>query len=211
MAAPSASAYAVAVVLTGEAETRLREYAQILATTGIEWGLLGPKEADRVWERHVCNSLSVAPLILQGAAVCDVGSGAGLPGIPLAIARPDLRLVLLEPLLRRTRFLEQTVAELGLAERVQVVRARAEAHKEVYDAVVARAVAPLARLVWWCAPLLGEDGQLLAFKGEGVDAEVSAAGPALTRLGLESQTLTLDVPDGGQATVVRCWRNRKVC
>ena len=104
----------------------ITRYVDILANRGIDWGLLGPREADRLWDRHVLNSVAVASLIPAEASVVDVGSGAGLPGIPLAIARPDLSVVLLESLLRRVTFLADVVAELGLGDRVRVVRGRAE-------------------------------------------------------------------------------------
>ena len=130
----------------------LRQFEQRLATVGLEWGLIGPREVDRLWERHIMNSALVEEVIPEGATVIDVGSGAGLPGIPLAIVRPDLHMTLLEPLLRRSTFLEETVADLGIP--VSVVRGRAE-DKVVppADVVTARAVAPLERLVGWCWPL----------------------------------------------------------
>src|SRR3712207_331423 len=121
----------------------ISHYVDILATDGVVRGLIGPRETDRLWDRHVLNSVAVAPLTRADAGVVDVGSGAGLPGIPLAVLRPDLRLTLLEPLLRRVTFLSETVAALGLADRVRVVRGRAEDHNQQYDVVVARAVAPL--------------------------------------------------------------------
>ncbi len=135
-------------------------------------GVIGPREADRIWDRHILNSLALADLIPVGATVVDVGSGAGLPGIPLAIARPDLSVTLLEPLLRRTTFLEPVVRELGLGDRVRVVRARAEDHHEQYDVVTARALAPLDRLIRWCRPLLKDGGTLLALKGRSAEDEI---------------------------------------
>ena len=104
---------------------RATAYADLLATRGLEWGLMGPREVDRIWDRHVLNSVAVGHAIAPGASVVDVGSGAGLPGIPLALARPDLRVTLLEPLLRRANFLTGGVEELGLGERDEVVRGRA--------------------------------------------------------------------------------------
>lgn len=121
----------------------IRQYVDILASRGIDWGLIGPRERDRLWERHVLNSVALAPRISSGAAVVDVGSGAGLPGLPLAILRPDLKMTLLEPLLRRVNFLNLAVAELDLSGRVEVVRGRAEEHRARYDVVTCRAVAPL--------------------------------------------------------------------
>ncbi|WP_407687962.1 16S rRNA (guanine(527)-N(7))-methyltransferase RsmG [Mycobacterium sp. HUMS_1102779] len=146
-----------------------RRYADILATAGVERGLLGPREVDRLWERHLINCAVVGELLDPGARVVDIGSGAGLPGIPLFIARPDLDVVLLEPLLRRSEFLAEAVAELGLA--VEVVRGRAE---EAWvrercgerDAAVSRAVAPLDKLTKWSMPLLRPGGRMIAIKGE---------------------------------------------
>src|SRR5674476_190506 len=112
--------------LYGEALGTIEAYVSLLGTIGVEWGLIGPREVPRLWERHVLNSVAIAGLIASGATVADVGSGAGLPGIPLAVLRPDLDVVLLEPKVRRADFLTQTVDELGLGDRVRVVRARAE-------------------------------------------------------------------------------------
>ncbi len=137
-------------------------YVDILLSRGIEWGLIGPREGERLWDRHVLNSVAPAALLAQGAAVADVGSGAGLPGIPLAILRPDLRVTLIEPLLRRATFLTQAVEELGLADRVRVMRTRAEDHRERYDVVVSRALARLPQLIGWCEPLRAADGTVLA-------------------------------------------------
>jgi len=188
-------------------------YAQLLGDEGIEWGLLGPREAGRIWSRHLLNSLALAPMLGQGACVVDVGSGAGLPGVPLAIARPDVSMVLLEPLLRRTRFLELVVSELGLGDRVRVVRGRAEDQRErggasrlVADVVVCRAVAPLDRLLGWCVPLLDVRGELLALKGDSARDEVRQAASVLDRLGVEAQVLDVDAGLGQTATVVRVRR-----
>ncbi len=153
-------------------------YAAWLAGPGVERGLLGPREADRLWDRHLLNCAVVGTLLAPGDRVVDVGSGAGLPGIPLALARPDTTVVLLEPLLRRATFLAEVVADLGLGDRVSVVRARAEEvarQQPGYDVVVARAVAPLDRLAGWCLPLLRPGGRLLALKGERAAAEVAAS------------------------------------
>ena len=118
----------VEAVFPGAADLAAR-YVDLLATTGVEWGLIGPRETDRLWERHVFNSAALADLVPADVSVVDVGSGAGLPGIPLAIRRPDLRITLLEPLLRRATFLVQAVESLELTDRVEVVRARAEDHR----------------------------------------------------------------------------------
>jgi 16S rRNA (guanine527-N7)-methyltransferase len=160
-----------------------------LASRGIDHGLIGPREADRLWERHILNSAAIAPLIPEGSRVVDVGSGAGLPGIPLAILRPDLDVTLLEPLLRRTRFLEDTITELGLRGRVRVLRGRAEDQRERFDVVTARAVAPLTRLVPWCAPLLADDGAVLALKGSSAAEEVDAARDQLRHASLAAELI----------------------
>lgn len=154
-----------------------RRYADLLAGAAVERGLLGPREADRLWDRHLLNSAAVGELLESGERVVDIGSGAGLPGIPLAIARPDLEIVLLEPLLRRSEFLTEVVAELGLA--VEVVRGRAEEPRVRgqfggRDAAVSRAVAPLDKLTKWSMPLLRPDGRMLATKGERAPDEVEA-------------------------------------
>jgi len=156
-------------------------YAAWLAGAGVERGLLGPREAERLWDRHLLNCAVVGTLLDAGASVVDVGSGAGLPGIPLALARPDCTVVLLEPLARRAAFLSEVVADLGLDGTVRVVRARAEEHARTtpaYDVAVARAVAPLDRLAGWCLPLLRPGGRLLALKGAKAVDEVAQA-PAL--------------------------------
>lgn len=154
-------------------------YAALLATTGVERGLLGPREVDRIWERHLLNCAALAPLIPSGARVIDVGSGAGLPGIVLAIARPDLRVVLVEPLLRRVGFLTEVCAVLNLST-VSVRRARAEEATDLQaPVVVARAVAPLDRLLGWCLPLVQPGGRLLAMKGRSAADELGASVAAL--------------------------------
>jgi len=152
-----------------------QRYAAMLAGPGVERGLLGPREVDRLWERHLLNCAAIGELLDDGERVVDIGSGAGLPGIPLAIARPDLRIVLLEPLLRRSEFLQEVVAELGLA--VDVVRGRAEdswVREQIgdSDAAVSRAVAALDKVTKWSMPLLKHDGRMLAMKGERAPEEV---------------------------------------
>ncbi len=152
-------------------------FGEILATTGIDHGLLGPRERDRIWDRHLLNCGVLAPLLPVQARVVDVGSGAGLPGIALACARADLQIVLLEPLLRRVRFLEETIGRLGLSDQVEVVRGRTDSPAILTQLgrspfVTARAVAPLDRLVRWCLPLLEPGGQLLAIKGRSAQEEI---------------------------------------
>ena len=154
--------------LFGDRSPLARRFAEHLVTSGVERGLLGPREAPRVWDRHVLNCAVVAELVPDGARVVDVGSGAGLPGIPLALARPDLQIVLVEPLARRVEWLREVIADLGLA--VEVERGRAEEavvrrRWEGADVVTARAVAPLSRLAGWSLPLLRTGGT--AARGEG--------------------------------------------
>ena len=149
------------------------QYATLLSTGGIERGLIGPREADRLWERHLLNCAVIGELVPTAARVLDVGSGAGLPGIPLAIARPDLQVELVEPMLRRTSWLEQTVAALGMADTVVVTRGKAAViGPRQVDVVTARAVAPLERLLPMCMSFLRPGGVLLALKGEQAQAEV---------------------------------------
>jgi 16S rRNA (guanine527-N7)-methyltransferase len=165
-------------------------YAEVLMTDGVVRGLVGPRESSRIWDRHLLNCAVVAELIGPGARVIDVGSGAGLPGIVLALARPELRIVLIEPLARRATFLDEVVAKLGL-ENTTVVRARAEEcvprrgrpRVEPADVVTARAVAPLDRLAAWCLPLVAPGGRLLALKGESAAEEVETHRAAITRAG----------------------------
>jgi 16S rRNA (guanine527-N7)-methyltransferase len=161
-------------------------YAQLLATAGVEWGLLGPREVDRIWDRHLLNCAAAAELVETGERIVDIGSGAGLPGLPMAIAKPGLRVVLVESLLRRTEFLGMVIDELGLD--VEVVRGRAE-DSEVRrtaggaDAVTSRAVAPLDKLARWSLPLLRQGGRLLAIKGERAPDELREHRRVLTKLG----------------------------
>lgn len=159
-------------------------FAELLATDAVARGLLGPREVPRLWERHLLNCAALAEVVPRGARVADVGSGAGLPGIALALARPDAVVTLIEPLLRRTRFLTDTAKILALAE-VEVLRARAEElHGErEFDVVTSRAVAPLDRLAQWSMPLVAPDGVMLAVKGSSVRTELAAARPVLRRLG----------------------------
>jgi len=168
----------------GTALPVLEAYAALLAGPGVERGLIGPRETPRLWERHLLNCAGPAELLEPGTTVADVGSGAGLPGLVLAALRPDCRIVLVEPLLRRATFLSEAVETLGLAS-VEVRRARAEDLPGLLevDAVVARAVAPLEKLAGWTLPLLRPGGRLLALKGDTAGAELAAARPALTRAG----------------------------
>jgi 16S rRNA (guanine527-N7)-methyltransferase len=168
-----------------------QRYAELLATDGVVRGLIGPREAPRLWDRHLLNCAVVGEVIGRGATVVDVGSGAGLPGLALAIARPDLRVTLLEPLLRRTRFLEEAVETLGLADQVEVLRGRAEElhGQRTWEVVTARAVAPLEKLARWCLPLAAAHGELVAMKGASAAVEVEEAWPGLRQLGCERPTV----------------------
>lgn len=159
-------------------------YCELLATDGVVRGLIGPREVPRLWDRHLVNCGLLATALPQGASVADVGSGAGLPGLVIGISRPDLRVTLIEPLLRRTTFLEEVVAALGLTN-VEVVRGRADAlhGQRAFDVVTARAVAPLERLVGWCMPLVDASGSVVAMKGDSAQKEIAAARPVLQRLG----------------------------
>ncbi len=180
---PTSPAPPSAVSVFGDGLPVLEAYAALLAGPGVERGLLGPREAPRLWERHLLNCAGLAELV-QAGRVLDLGSGAGLPGLVLAALRPDLDVVLVEPLLRRAAFLTEAVAALGLAE-VTVLRARAEdlAGREEADVVTARAVAPLDRLAGWALPLLRPGGRLLALKGERAELEVAEHRRAVERAG----------------------------
>ncbi|WP_022923469.1 16S rRNA (guanine(527)-N(7))-methyltransferase RsmG [Serinicoccus marinus] len=187
----------------GSRLTLAAEYADLLATTGIEHGLIGPREAERLWDRHLVNCAVLGELLDQGSSVIDLGSGAGLPGIVLAIARPDLWVDLVEPLLRRTTWLERTTADLGLPN-VRVHRGRAEELAGVLSApvVTARAVASLDKLVGWSVPLLEEGGRLLALKGEAAERELEEAAPMLRRRRVDTSRLHV-LAEGTPAGPVR--------
>jgi 16S rRNA (guanine527-N7)-methyltransferase len=174
----------VAAAVFGSRLEAATGYARMLAGDGLTRGLLGPREVPRLWDRHLLNCAVISELVAPAATVTDVGSGAGLPGIPLALARPDLAIELLEPLQRRVVFLQETVTALGL-DRVQVVRGRAEdaVRPTGVDVVTARAVAPLSRLAAWCLPLLRPGGSLIALKGSQARAELAACADDLGRLG----------------------------
>lgn len=181
-------------------------YVELLATAGVERGLIGPREAPRLWDRHVLNSLALSSAVPEGASVADLGSGAGLPGLVLAIGRSDLDVTLVEPLLRRATFLEEAIDALGLG-RVSVIRSRAEALHggRRFDIVTARAVAPLDRLLGWAMPLVASHGCLLAMKGTSAADEVAAASHALRTLRCApAEVLELIGPVGSStATVIR--------
>jgi len=148
-------------------KVEIERFAEFLATAGIKRGLIGPKEGEKIWERHIFNSLSVMSLIPEGSSVIDIGSGAGLPGIPLALARPDLQVTLIEPLQRRVDYLNEAVVGLDIT----VLRGRAQDFKIKADFVTARAVAPLEKLKNIAWHLVKKGGSLLAIKGESAAEE----------------------------------------
>ncbi len=182
----------------------LERYAALLASQGVLRGLIGPREVPRLWDRHLINCGLLAPLIPEGARVADLGSGAGLPGLVLALARPDLQVTLIEPMARRVAFLTEACADLG-ADRVTVVRGRAEevAGGERFDVVTSRALAPLSKLLTWSLPLVAPGGVMLAMKGSSAAAEIDDAGPELARWRTEATVVVCEVPGSAPTTVVR--------
>ena len=175
------------------AKEQLERYQEILAGPGLDRGLMGPREMPRLWDRHILNCAVVADpdlgLIPQGALVADVGSGAGLPGLVWSLIRPDLTMILIEPLLRRATFLTEAVIDLGLTDRVTVLRARAEKvittpNWTGVDIVTARAVAPMERLLGWTMPLLKPVGDLIALKGSSAQTEIDAATQVIGQYGI---------------------------
>jgi 16S rRNA (guanine527-N7)-methyltransferase len=178
-----------------------RRYVELLLTAGVERGIIGPREHERVWDRHLANSAALASLIPEAVRVVDVGSGAGLPGIPIALLRPDLEVELLEPMQRRVDFLVEALAALGL-DRVAVRRGRApdDLTGDRDTVVVARAVAPLSKLVTATRPVLVAGGTVLAIKGQAAQAEIDTVRAEKQPVRLELLTATFaDLP----ATVVR--------
>ncbi len=176
-----------AKLVFGEHVERAAEFVRLLEEHGVERGLIGPREVDKIWDRHVLNSAVIEQVIQPNERVVDVGSGAGLPGVPLAIARPDLRITLLEPMARRIAWLEEVVETLDLSN-VTVVRGRAEEgpvkdRLKNSDVVTARAVAPLDKLARWCLPLLRGGGRMVALKGERAQEELDRDETAVRRLG----------------------------
>ena len=172
--------------------TRSREihrYAELLLTAGIERGLMGPREAPRMWSRHILNSLLLLPYLPESATVIDIGSGAGLPGIPLALARPDLKVTLLEPLQRRVDFLEEVKSELGLS--ITIIRGRAEEAKGTYQVVTARALSATPKLLTQVWPLIAPGGSLVALKGSSVEEEVRQAEKVISEL----KPVTVDIQE----------------
>lgn len=197
--APVPEPPAEAVEVFGERLPVARRYAELLAGPGVERGLIGPREVERLWDRHLLNSAAIAELLEPAEKIADIGSGAGLPGIPVAIARPDLSVTLVEPLLRRSDFLGEVIEELDL-DGVMVLRGRAEERAvrdavEERDAVVSRAVASLDKISRWSFPLLRSGGRMLAMKGERAQVEVDEHRAAMIGLGAK------------EVRVVRCGVN----
>jgi 16S rRNA (guanine527-N7)-methyltransferase len=184
----------MASILFGDRLPLAQRYAEFLVSEGVRRGLIGPREAPRIWSRHLLNCVVVAQLIPSGSSVTAIGSGTGLPGIVLAVARPDLSVTLVESLARRTAFLTEAVDGLGLTE-VQVVRGRAEecvATLPPADIVTARAVAPLDRLAQWSLPLAAVGGRMLAIKGASAASEIAECRDLIRRIG------------GGEPTIHEC-------
>ena len=153
-------------------EDQIQRYAELLKGAGIERGLIGPKEGDRIWERHIANCIPITTILPQNVRLVDIGSGAGLPGIVIALARPDLKVTLVEPLQRRVDFLNEVVAELGIP--IEVIRGRAERVKKQFEIVTARAVAPLEKLINISWHMIPKGGSLMAMKGESAAEEMAA-------------------------------------
>ncbi|WP_288832409.1 16S rRNA (guanine(527)-N(7))-methyltransferase RsmG [uncultured Corynebacterium sp.] len=187
-----------------------RAYQRSLAEVASARGFIGPKEVDRLWSRHLLNCAVVSEALGPDLRVADVGSGAGLPGIPLAIARPDLHVTLIEPLLKRSTYLAEVKEELGL-DNVTVVRGRAEEQKKsLFDVVTSRAVAPLGKLAGWSLPLVKVGGAMVAMKGASVGEELERDRAAITRAGggeAEIVTVGADVLEQ-PTTLIRIPRRR---
>ena len=174
-----------AAAVFGDRIDLARSYAAALVRDSDLLGLLGPREMPRLWSRHILNSAVVAELVLPGKTVCDIGSGAGLPGIPMAIVLPDTLFTLIEPMERRSDWLISVIDELGL-KNVEVIRARAEEVGEVFDIATARAVSALPKLLRMCIPLVRHGGEILALKGSKAAEEIEEAKRIQKKLGVES-------------------------
>jgi len=200
-AGDEAAAGIAAAEMFGDALPKAERYAELLTGIGVERGVLGPAEADRIWDRHLLNSGAVVRLVPAKCSLVDVGSGAGLPGIVLALLLPGAAVTLLEPMARRVEFLQQTVADLELAN-VEVVRGRAEdlAGQLAGDVVTARAVAPLDKLAGLCLGVARPGGRVLAIKGSTADAELAKARPVLARLGVTDARVVHAASAEGRAT-----------
>jgi len=184
----------------------LMTYAHSLATDGVVRGLIGPREVPRLWERHIANCAVIEVEIPADATVIDIGSGAGLPGIVLALIRPDLHVALVDPLLRRTTYLTEIVGALGLEDRVRVLRGRAEEFhgKERAKVVTSRAVTGMDQLIRWSWPLVEPGGAMIAMKGKSAAVEVASASRTLTKLRIDpTQVRVMDcTSSAGEAFAV---------
>ena len=176
---------------------QIQAYAALLAGPGIERGLIGPKEGDRIWERHIANCIPITTIIPQGVRVADIGSGAGLPGVVIALARPDLKVTLIEPLRRRVDFLNEVINDLGLS--IEVIRARSEVVKKQFEIVTARAVAPLDKLIAISWHMIPKGGSLLAIKGESAQQELDKS---KLKKGSRAQLHEINLPNLPVARVV---------
>ncbi|HEY4899147.1 MAG TPA: 16S rRNA (guanine(527)-N(7))-methyltransferase RsmG [Candidatus Nanopelagicaceae bacterium] len=176
---------------------KIDRYVEILKSWGIDRGLIGPREGERIWDRHIANCLPVTTLIPQGVKVVDIGSGAGLPGVVIALARPDLEVTLIEPLQRRVDFLNEVIAELELP--ISVIRGKSESVKRSFEIVTARAVAPLPKLLTISWHLVKAQGALLAMKGEGAQNEIDETEPKKHSI---TSLHTIELPDFELARVI---------
>lgn len=173
----------VAAEVFGDHLALAEAYHDSLATVAAQRGFIGPKEVTRLWGRHILNCAVIGEVFGEGLKVADIGSGAGLPGIPLAIARPDLQVTLIEPLLKRSTYLSEVVSQLGLGN-ITVVRGRAEEQsRPLFDVVTSRAVAPLGKLAGWSLPLVAPGGAMIAMKGESVAEELERDAAEIARAG----------------------------
>lgn len=202
---PAELPHEVAEALTG--------YVRHLATTGVTHGLIGPREVPRLWERHVLQSAAIGEVVPRGYSVADVGAGAGLPGLALAVTRPDLSVRLIEPLERRTRWLEGVVADLQLPN-VTVQQAKAEQAWDTVsvDVVTSRALASLPEVARLCLPLLDVGGRMVAMKGAGAEEELSTTRDVLRELGVDSsevRTVAADIPWAATVVVATLGSNAK--
>jgi 16S rRNA (guanine527-N7)-methyltransferase len=188
---------AIAQYFPGQ-EDAIRAYTEFLITAGIERGLIGPREGERIWDRHIFNCLPITQLLPIGASLFDIGSGAGLPGIVIALARPDLKVTLIEPLERRVEFLNEAVAAIAASGvEIQVIRGRAQDVKKSADFVTARAVAPMEKLKKMSTHMVKTGGSLLAMKGE------SAANEMVGIKGAELHEIKLEGIELGRVISVR--------
>lgn len=189
------------------------KYHDLLGSEGLLCGFLGPREVPRLWERHILNCAVISEAIEENSTVADIGSGAGLPGIPLAIARPDLKITLIEPLLKRSTFLREVVKDFGL-ENVTVVRGRAEdkeLQKEVgtFDVVTSRAVAALGKLTKWSLPLVTPGGRMIALKGATAEGELNHDAAVIKKAGgVDAKVYTVGKMLKEPSTVVSITRKK---